>query len=180
MRYAETSQKPTRIATFAGLAVWKQEYGIVIHGMPKDEVTICDFVTHFDWLWMGTQADHIFKNATCVERRRRWKSDTSGFCNCWKWFWKGDTNLINNYFVLDVSVRFSVNRPVRSHLVGDEFKYMPFVQELEGSLFRRQLCIDGTMSVVVASRPHSTSLLLWTSCVANDFYKPKINHARNI
>ena len=32
-------------------------------------------------------------------------------------FWKGETKWINNHFVLDVSVRFSINRPVRSRLV---------------------------------------------------------------
>ena len=40
---------------------------------------------------------------------------------------KGDTNWINNYFVLDVSVRFSINRPVRSRLRG-ELKYKSFPQ----------------------------------------------------
>ena len=42
-------------------------------------------------------------------------------------FRKGDTNWINNYFVLDVSVRFSINRPVRSRLRG-ELKYKSFPQ----------------------------------------------------
>jgi len=50
-------------------------------------------------------------------------------------FWKGDTNWINNYFVLDVSVRFSINRPVRSRLVEGELKHksIPQVVRSEGS-----------------------------------------------
>ena len=44
-------------------------------------------------------------------------------------FWNGDTKWINNCFVLDVSVRFSINRPVRSHFVEEEFEYKPFVQK---------------------------------------------------
>jgi len=43
-------------------------------------------------------------------------------------FWKGDTNWINNFFVLVVSVRFSINRPVRSRLIEGEVKYKSFPQ----------------------------------------------------
>jgi len=43
-------------------------------------------------------------------------------------FWKGDTNWINNCFVLDVSVIFSTNRPVRSHFVEWELKEKSFSQ----------------------------------------------------
>jgi len=43
-------------------------------------------------------------------------------------FWKGDTNWINNYFVLVVSVRFSINRSVRSRLIEGELNYKSFPQ----------------------------------------------------
>ena len=49
-------------------------------------------------------------------------------------FWKGDTKWINNCFVLDFSVRFSINRPVRSHSIEEEFKYKPFIQDIHRSL----------------------------------------------
>ena len=75
-----------------------------------------------------------YHNLLIVERRRRWKSDTNRFVIV-NWevspgkFCNGDTNWINDRFVQDVSVRFSINRPVRSHLVGrEEFKCKSFVQ----------------------------------------------------
>jgi len=43
-------------------------------------------------------------------------------------FWKDDTNWINNCFALVVSVRFSINRPVRSRLIEGKLKYKSFPQ----------------------------------------------------
>ena len=64
-----------------------------------------------------------------VERRRCWKSDTGDLSLVSPGrFWKGDTNWINNCFVLVVSVRFSINRPVRSRLGRGELKYKSFPQ----------------------------------------------------
>jgi len=51
-----------------------------------------------------------------VECRRCWKSDTSGFVIVkWKSRLEGSRRVIPNCLV--VSVRFSINRPVRSHLI---------------------------------------------------------------
>ena len=49
-------------------------------------------------------------------------------------FWKGDTNWINNCFVLVVSVRFSINRPVRSRLIEGELKYKSFPQVIRSKV----------------------------------------------
>ena len=57
-------------------------------------------------------------------------------------FWKGDTNWINNCFVLLVSVRFSINRPIKSRLIEGGLKYKSFTQvvrskDSKGSTARR-------------------------------------------
>ena len=71
--------------------------------------------------------------AVRVECTRHWKSDTSGFVVidgsiAWKVL-EGWENRINNYFVLDVSVRFNKTRPVRSCLKKKNKKILKcFVQ----------------------------------------------------
>jgi len=53
-------------------------------------------------------------------------------------FWKGNTNWINNCFVLVVSVRFSINRPVRSRLIEGELKYKSFPRVVHSKVHKLQ------------------------------------------
>ena len=65
-------------------------------------------------------------------------------------FWKGDTNWINDDFVLVVSLRFSINRHGRSRLVEGELKYKSFPQVVRSKGSKITTNLAGRRAAVIA------------------------------